>query len=38
MPLLVNDLEANHFMIIVEQTILFQIPDPKLFAVIAVRR
>jgi hypothetical protein len=38
MPLLVDDLEANHFMVIVEQSILLEIPDPELFTMVAVLR
>ena len=30
-PLLVDDLKADHFVIIVEQTLFVKVPDPELF-------
>lgn len=36
MPLLVNNLEADHFMVIVEEPFFIKVPDPELFAVVTV--
>lgn len=37
MPLLIDYLKANHLMVIIEESILVEIPDPELFTVVAAR-
>ena len=36
-PFLVDDLEADNFMVIVEQAFSVVVPDPKLFAMVTVK-
>lgn len=35
-PFFVNDLETNHFVVVVKQAFFIKVPNPNLFAVIAI--